>query len=39
MTFYEVRKMNNLKGWPFDTLGKDVELCDGGFPSGGGFPG
>jgi len=31
--------MQELKGWPFEPLDGDVEPCDGGFPSGGGFPG
>jgi hypothetical protein len=39
-SIYEVRKMNELKGWPFDSLGDPgVTPCDGGGPSGGGFPG
>jgi len=30
----------NLKGWPFEPLDGDIDLCGGdGGPGGGGFPG
>ena len=31
--------MKNLNGWPFEPLDGDIDLLDGEFPSGGGFPG
>jgi hypothetical protein len=40
-TYYlEVKKMNQLKGFPFEPLGDpNVTPCGGGGPGGGGFPG
>ena len=31
--------MNELKGWPFESLHGDIDPCGGEGPSGGGFPG
>jgi hypothetical protein len=31
--------MNDLKGWPFEPLGEDSDICGGGGPGAGGCPG
>ena len=35
----EVRKMKDLKGWPFEPLDDGVQPCGGGGPGAGGVPG
>lgn len=32
--------MNEMKGWPFESLGDaEIDPCNGEFGGGGGFPG
>jgi hypothetical protein len=31
--------MNDLKGWPFEPLGEDSDICGGGGGAGSGHPG